>query len=163
VENVFQIMPHASKGGSGVPPVLQHQRLDAVGRQPQSGHLMVLKASSSAGLPGVIVIGSSFRSSFNNTAGSYHGVHRVVLAAPATVRQNRAQRARSKRMPPTLANGKICYIEIPAVDVRTSADFYQKVFGWHIRQRGDGSIAFDDGAGEVSTARAALKPPPQQV
>jgi predicted enzyme related to lactoylglutathione lyase len=29
-------------------------------------------------------------------------------------------------MPPTLANGKICYIEIPAVDVRRSAEFYKK-------------------------------------
>jgi predicted enzyme related to lactoylglutathione lyase len=53
-------------------------------------------------------------------------------------------------MAPTLGNGKICYIEIPAVDVRRSADFYEKVFGWRIRTRGDGSIAFDDGVGQVS-------------
>ena len=33
-------------------------------------------------------------------------------------------------MPPTLANGKVCYVEIPAVDVARSADFYGKVFGW---------------------------------
>ena len=25
-------------------------------------------------------------------------------------------------MPPTLANGKICYLEIPAIDVRRSVD-----------------------------------------
>jgi len=53
-------------------------------------------------------------------------------------------------MPPTLANGKICYIEIPSLDVRRSAEFYGRVFGWRIRQRGDGSTAFDDGVGEVS-------------
>ena len=53
-------------------------------------------------------------------------------------------------MPPTLGNGKICYIEIPAIEVRRSADFYQAVFGWQIRMRGDGQIAFDDGVGEVS-------------
>jgi predicted enzyme related to lactoylglutathione lyase len=53
-------------------------------------------------------------------------------------------------MPPTLANGKVCYIEIPAVDVHRSADFYTKVFGWRIRQRGDGHTAFDDTTGEVS-------------
>ena len=53
-------------------------------------------------------------------------------------------------MPPTFANGKICYIEIPAVDIPRSADFYATVFGWQIRKRGDGNIAFDDGAGEVS-------------
>lgn len=51
---------------------------------------------------------------------------------------------------PTRANGKICYLEIPAVDVGVSVSFYQKAFGWHIRTRGDGSIAFDDGVGEVS-------------
>jgi len=51
---------------------------------------------------------------------------------------------------PTRTNGKICYIEIPAVDVRRSTEFYEKVFGWHIRTRGDGSIAFDDSVGEVS-------------
>ena len=53
-------------------------------------------------------------------------------------------------MPPSLSNGKICYIEFPATDVRQSAEFYEKVFGWRIRQRGDGSIAFDDTTGEVS-------------
>jgi predicted enzyme related to lactoylglutathione lyase len=53
-------------------------------------------------------------------------------------------------MTPTPANGKICYIEIPAIDVRRSAEFYEKVFGWRIRQRGDGSTAFDDTTGEVS-------------
>ena len=51
---------------------------------------------------------------------------------------------------PTLSNGKVCYIEIPANDINRSASFYQEVFGWRIRQRGDGSIAFDDTVGEVS-------------
>ncbi len=55
-------------------------------------------------------------------------------------------------MPPTRANGKICYIEIPSDDVQRSADFYAKVFGWNIRRRGDGATAFDDGLGEVSGA-----------
>jgi predicted enzyme related to lactoylglutathione lyase len=53
-------------------------------------------------------------------------------------------------MTPTLANGKICYIEMPAIDVQRSAEFYERVFGWRLRQRGDGVIAFDDGVGEVS-------------
>jgi len=53
-------------------------------------------------------------------------------------------------MPPK--NGKICYIEIPAADAERSADFYTKVFGWNIRKRGDGAIAFDDTTGEVSGA-----------
>jgi predicted enzyme related to lactoylglutathione lyase len=55
-------------------------------------------------------------------------------------------------MSPTLANGKICYVEIPAIDVERSAAFYRDVFSWQIRQRGDGSTAFDDTTGEVSGA-----------
>ncbi|PYS32436.1 MAG: glyoxalase [Acidobacteria bacterium] len=51
---------------------------------------------------------------------------------------------------PTLRNGKICYIEMPAVDIETSARFYQTVFGWNTRTRGDGAIAFDDTVGQVS-------------
>ncbi len=53
-------------------------------------------------------------------------------------------------MHPTLANGKVCYIEIPADDISRSAEFYGAVFGWHIRKHGDGRIAFDDTTGEVS-------------
>ena len=53
-------------------------------------------------------------------------------------------------MPPTFGNGKICYIEIPALDIEQSAIFYEKVFGWSLRRRDDGSISFDDGVGEVS-------------
>ena len=62
-------------------------------------------------------------------------------------------------MPPTSANGKICYIEIPANDVARSADFYKRVFGWNIRQRGDGHTAFDDTIGEVSGAWVTGRPP----
>jgi uncharacterized protein len=51
---------------------------------------------------------------------------------------------------PTLANGKVCYIEIPAIDISRSVSFYKQVFGWKIRIRGDGHMAFDDGVGEVS-------------
>jgi uncharacterized protein len=66
-------------------------------------------------------------------------------------------------MAPTLGNGKICYMEIPAIDVALSSAFYQKVFGWEIRQRGDGHLAFDDAVGEVSGSwvlgrRAAAEP-----
>ena len=55
-------------------------------------------------------------------------------------------------MAPTLANGKICYLELPAVDVAESAAFYRDVFGWSMRKRGDGATAFDDSTGEVSGA-----------
>ncbi|HYK82464.1 MAG TPA: VOC family protein [Gemmatimonadales bacterium] len=49
-----------------------------------------------------------------------------------------------------MPDGKICYVEIPATDIETSAGFYAKVFGWKIRVRGDGSRAFDDTPGTVS-------------
>src|SRR5438132_4753040 len=66
-------------------------------------------------------------------------------------------------MPPTLANGKVCYIEIPAADVERSAAFYEEVFGWRLRKRGDGHTAFDDTTGEVSgtwvLGRAAAQEP----
>jgi predicted enzyme related to lactoylglutathione lyase len=61
-------------------------------------------------------------------------------------------------MPPTVANGKICYIEIPALDIQGSAAFYSKVFGWKIRKRGDGATAFDDAVGEVSGAWVVGRP-----
>src|SRR5712692_5938041 len=62
-------------------------------------------------------------------------------------------------MPPTLTNGKICYIEMPATDIARSADFYKRVFGWNIRQRGDGSTAFDDTTGAVSGTWMLGRPP----
>ncbi len=62
-------------------------------------------------------------------------------------------------MPPTLANGKICYIEMPATDIARSAEFYKRVFGWQIRRRGDGSTAFDDTTGEVSDTWLLGRPP----
>lgn len=51
---------------------------------------------------------------------------------------------------PTFGNGKICYLEIPAHDIGVSASFYNKAFGWKLRRRSDGPVAFDDGVGEVS-------------
>ena len=60
---------------------------------------------------------------------------------------------------PTFANGKICYIEMPTTDATRSADFYNKVFGWNIRKRGDGTIAFDDGVNEVSGTWIKGRPP----
>ena len=62
-------------------------------------------------------------------------------------------------MPPTFGNGKICYIEMPAKEIARSADFYQRVFGWNIRKRGDGSTVFDDAVGEVSGTWIVGRPP----
>jgi uncharacterized protein len=65
-------------------------------------------------------------------------------------------------MPPTLANGKICYIEIPTTDIARSAEFYKRVFGWNVRTRGNGTTAFDDTTGQVSGSWVLKRPPSQQ-
>ena len=58
-----------------------------------------------------------------------------------------------------MPHGKICYIEIPAVDVEVSSKFYADVFGWRVRDRGDGEVAFDDEAGYVSGSWVTGRPP----
>jgi hypothetical protein len=65
-------------------------------------------------------------------------------------------------MTPTNANGKVCYLEIPAADVARSAEFYRAVFGWQVRARGDGAMAFDDGV-EVSGAFVTGRPPSREA
>ena len=62
---------------------------------------------------------------------------------------------------PNYRTGKICYIEIPAIDISKSAQFYQQAFGWHTRQRDDGSNAFDDTVGGVSGTWVLGRPPSQ--
>ncbi len=32
------------------------------------------------------------------------------------------------------AHGQVCYLQIPAHDLMTSAEFYEKVFGWRIER-----------------------------
>jgi uncharacterized protein len=65
-------------------------------------------------------------------------------------------------MPPTPKNGKICYIEMPARDIAASSKFYQNVFNWNVRTRGNGSIAFDDTTGQVSGSWVLNRPPLDQ-
>jgi predicted enzyme related to lactoylglutathione lyase len=64
---------------------------------------------------------------------------------------------------PTLGNGKICYIEIPATDIPRSSAFYQTVFGWNVRKRGDGKLAFDDAVGQVSGTWVTGRKPMTEV
>jgi len=64
---------------------------------------------------------------------------------------------------PTSRHGKICYVEIPADNVARSASFYQTVFAWNIRKRGDGATAFDDTIGEVSGAFVLNRKPTTEV
>lgn len=66
-------------------------------------------------------------------------------------------------MEPTLGNGKICYIEMPATDIARSSTFYQNVFGWNVRKRGDGKLAFDDAVGQVSGTWVTGRKPMTEV
>jgi len=50
-----------------------------------------------------------------------------------------------------VSHGKICYLEIPAMTGEASADFYSSIFGWKVRRRGDGEMAFDDPNGVSGT------------
>jgi predicted enzyme related to lactoylglutathione lyase len=50
-----------------------------------------------------------------------------------------------------MSHGKICYLEIPAKTAEASAQFYSSIFGWKVRKRGDGELAFDDPAGVSGT------------
>ena len=50
-----------------------------------------------------------------------------------------------------MPHGKICYLEIPANTAEASADFYSSIFGWKVRTRGDGALAFDDPGGVSGT------------
>src|SRR5438309_5917113 len=48
-----------------------------------------------------------------------------------------------------MSHGKICYLVIPAITAEASAEFYSSIFGWTVKRRGDGALAFDD-TGSVS-------------
>jgi uncharacterized glyoxalase superfamily protein PhnB len=51
-----------------------------------------------------------------------------------------------------LRRPRLCYLEIPALDLRQSVGFYEKVFGWNIRHRETTRPSFDDATGNVSGA-----------
>jgi predicted enzyme related to lactoylglutathione lyase len=59
---------------------------------------------------------------------------------------------------PSLANGKICHLELPASDPAASAAFYERVFGWKVHHNGP-ALAFDDPTDEVSGHWVPHRPP----
>ena len=65
--------------------------------------------------------------------------------------------------PPTLRTGKLCYLEIPALDVHVSAAFDERAFGWTIRNRETDRPSFDDTTGEVSGAWVLDRAPSEVV
>jgi predicted enzyme related to lactoylglutathione lyase/uncharacterized glyoxalase superfamily protein PhnB len=49
-----------------------------------------------------------------------------------------------------LRRPRLCYLQIPAMDVAKSAAFYESVFGWNIRNKGTSHPSFDDATGNIS-------------
>jgi predicted enzyme related to lactoylglutathione lyase len=91
------------------------------------------------------------RATLRERNAAMHAVgHALPAPAPRIRSASELTAAKESCMPPTLTNGKVCYLEIPAIDIRRSATFYEAVVGWQSRERGDGSLAFDDGVGGVS-------------
>ena len=63
-----------------------------------------------------------------------------------------------------MPHGKICYLEIPATTGKAAAEFYQTIFGWKVRARGDGNLAFDDsGAGSGTWVEARDRTPDERT
>lgn len=54
-------------------------------------------------------------------------------------------------MPHLFGHGRLSYIQIPAVDTRASAAFYEKVFGFQVRGDGDDAdhLGFTDATGDM--------------
>jgi hypothetical protein len=84
-----------------------------------------------------------------------HDVREIALSLPDVtesvgIRTPHQAHEGGSMTEPAFGHGKICCLQMPAVDIQQSAGFYRQVFGWNVRERGDGEVAFDDGVGEVS-------------
>lgn len=65
-------------------------------------------------------------------------------------KHNEKMRTSSTGVGASLArHGGLSYLEIPAVDPRQSAVFYEKVFGWNLRERDTDDPRFDDATGHL--------------
>jgi len=68
---------------------------------------------------------------------------------------------------PLAKHGRLSYLEIPAIDPRQSAAFYERVFGWKIDQRSKDDFRFSDrdglligrwATGNVASREAGILP-----
>jgi len=64
---------------------------------------------------------------------------------------------------PLARHGHVSYLEIPALDAKRSAAFYESVFGWQVRGADTARPSFDDGSGDLIgawvTGRAVSREP----
>ena len=51
--------------------------------------------------------------------------------------------------PHLFGHGRLSYVQIPAVDVRESASWYERVFGWSVRGGGVDHLSFTDTTGDM--------------
>jgi len=70
-----------------------------------------------------------------------------LKATRETAARSRSALLEARQVP----HGKICYLEIPANKAEDAAAFYGGIFGWKVRPRGDGNLAFDDPGGVSGT------------
>lgn len=58
-----------------------------------------------------------------------------------------------------MSHGRLCYVEIPAIDVEESAAFYEAVFGWKIRRQSPSQPRFTDPTGQLDGSFVVERPP----
>jgi predicted enzyme related to lactoylglutathione lyase len=58
-------------------------------------------------------------------------------------------------------NGRVAYVQIPALDVHVSARFYAETFGWQVRGGGDAHLSFTDATGDMIGAWVTGRPIPE--
>jgi predicted enzyme related to lactoylglutathione lyase len=60
-------------------------------------------------------------------------------------------------------HGRLSYVQIPAINLRESARFYEKIFGWQVRGDGIDHLSFNDATGDMIgawvTGRAISREP----
>jgi uncharacterized glyoxalase superfamily protein PhnB/catechol 2,3-dioxygenase-like lactoylglutathione lyase family enzyme len=96
---------------------------------------------------------------FQYAAEDYEG-HHWLFSRHATDRDPAEWGATVAHPPRAAAKPRpsFCYIEMPALDARQSATFYERVFGWNIRHRDTDRPSFDDASGHISGALVTGRP-----
>jgi predicted enzyme related to lactoylglutathione lyase len=64
--------------------------------------------------------------------------------------------------PHLFGHGRLSYVQIPAVKVKVSADFYTAVFGWKVRGGGDEHLSFSDATGDMIGAWVTDRTPSRE-
>lgn len=59
-------------------------------------------------------------------------------------------------------HGRLSYVQIPAVNVQESANFYTAVFGWKVKGGGDDHLSFTDATGDMIGAWVTDRAPSRE-